>query len=73
MAWAMQALNAPRLAGMSDWYLERQLNNFKPACARCTPTGDYYGLQMGLLSQTLQDDQSVKDMVAYINYSVSGS
>jgi len=61
-----QALNAPRLSGSSDWYLARQLRNFKDGVRGAHPK-DYYGYQMGMLSQTLQDEQAVDDIVAYIN------
>ncbi len=62
----VQALNAPRLAGMTDWYLERQLVNFKDDIRGAHPQ-DYYGFQMGLMSQSLHDEQARKDIVAYIN------
>ncbi len=39
------SLNAPRLAGMSDWYLATQLKNFK-AGVRGAHHGDEYGSQM---------------------------
>ena len=62
----VQALNAPRVAGMSDWYLERQLHNFRNDVRGSHPQ-DYYGFQMGLMGQSLYDEQAVKDLVAYIN------
>lgn len=62
----VQALNAPRVTGMSDWYLERQLLNFKND-VRGAHLQDYYGFQMGLMGKTLHDEQSVSDMIAYIN------
>jgi cytochrome c oxidase subunit 2 len=65
-AAGVQALNAPRLAGMSDWYLARQLDNFKND-VRGAHKKDFYGFQMGLMGRTLHDDQAVKDVVAYIN------
>jgi cytochrome c oxidase subunit 2 len=62
----VQALNAPRLAGMSDWYLERQLANFRDDVRGSHPQ-DFYGFQMGLMGQSLFDEQVMKDLVAYIN------
>ena len=62
----VQALNAPRVAGMSDWYLERQLHYFRDD-VRGSHLQDYYGFQMGLMGQSLYDEQAVKDLVAYIN------
>jgi len=61
-----QALNAPRLAGMSDWYIERQLQNFRNNVRGAHPQ-DYYGFQMGLMGQSIYDEQAMKDLVAYIN------
>jgi cytochrome c oxidase subunit 2 len=61
--WAM---NAPRLSGMDDWYLERQLNNYKEGIRGSHPA-DLYGKQMGMMSAVLRSDQSIKDVVAYIN------
>lgn len=62
----VQALNAPRVAGMSDWYLERQLYNFRDEVRGSHPQ-DFYGFQMGLMGQSLYDEQAVKDLMAYIN------
>jgi cytochrome c oxidase subunit 2 len=62
----IQALNAPRVAGMSDWYIERQLHNFRDDVRGSHPQ-DYYGFQMGLMGQSLHDEQAVKDLIAYIN------
>ena len=62
----VQALNAPRLAGMSDWYLERQLANFRNDVRGSHPQ-DFPGFQMGLMGQSLFDEQVMKDLVAYIN------
>jgi len=60
------ALNAPGLAGMTDWYLVRQLQNFK-AEIRGAHRGDAYGHQMNLFADVLGDDEAVNDMIAYIN------
>jgi cytochrome c oxidase subunit 2 len=60
------SLNAPRQAGMSDWYLAAQLNNFK-AGIRGEHPRDPYGLQMALMADTLKTDNAVDDVVAYIN------
>ena len=62
----IQAINAPRQAGMSDWYLVRQLENFKQGVRGNHPE-DLNGKQMGFMSRTLQDDQAIRDVVAYIN------
>ena len=60
------ALNAPRLQGINDWYLERQLKNYKSGVRGAHPQ-DLYGKQMTLISGVLRSDQAIKDLVAYIN------
>lgn len=62
----IQAMNAPRLAGMSDWYLVTQLKNFKQGIRGAHPK-DMYGTQMMSMSAILTSDQAVKELVAYIN------
>lgn len=60
------AMKAPRLAGMTDWYLARQLENFRDGVRGGHPQ-DYYGTQMGFMSRVLQTDEAINDVVAYIN------
>jgi cytochrome c oxidase subunit 2 len=60
------AMNAPRAAGMSDWYLLSQLKNFKEGI-RGTHPADLHGKQMGFMARLLMDDQAMQDVVAYIN------
>jgi cytochrome c oxidase subunit 2 len=62
----IQAMNAPRLAGMSDWYLATQLKNFKRGI-RGTHPKDLYGPQMVSMAAILVDDRAIDDLVAYIN------
>jgi cytochrome c oxidase subunit 2 len=62
----VQTMNAPRLAGMTDWYLARQLGHFRDG-VRGAHRQDYYGLQMGLIGAILTDEQKINDVVAYIN------
>ena len=62
----IQAMNAPGLKGMSDWYLVTQLKNFKQGIRGAHPQ-DMYGGQMALLAAILTDDRAVDDLVAYIN------
>ncbi len=59
-------MNAPRQAGISDWYLLSQLQHFK-AGIRGRHPADLQGKQMRLMSQTLHDEQAMRDVVAYIN------
>jgi len=60
------ALSAPRLAGQSDWYLKRQLENFRLG-VRGAYKSDSYGHQMVLMAKTLHDEQAVNDLLAYLN------
>ncbi len=62
----IQAMNAPRLKGMSDWYLITQLNNFKHGI-RGAHKKDIYGPQMASMAAMLTDDRVTADLVAYIN------
>jgi cytochrome c oxidase subunit 2 len=56
---------APRLQGQHDWYLVRQLNNFRKGI-RGAHEEDEYGHQMMQMSRTLEDEQAVADVVSYI-------
>ncbi|MBC8259283.1 MAG: c-type cytochrome [SAR324 cluster bacterium] len=60
-----RALNAPRLAGLQDWYLVRQLKNFK-AGVRGTKSGDTYGMQMRPMAMVLANDEAINNVAAYI-------
>ena len=59
------ALNAPKLAGQQDWYLKRQLNNFK-AGSRGANDKDTYGKTMAPMAQTLPDETAINNVIAYI-------
>ena len=61
--WSM---NAPRLSGSDDWYLKRQLENYKNGVRGAHPA-DLYGIQMNLMSGVLRSEQAIRDVVAYIN------
>jgi len=60
------ATNAPRLKGMSDWYMARQLKNFRDGVRGAHPQ-DVHGAQMGLVAGMLADDAAIGDILAYIN------
>lgn len=60
------AQGAPQLAGMSDWYLLRQLKHFKEGIRGRHPQ-DFAGRQMAEMAQTLASGQAMQDVVAYIN------
>jgi cytochrome c oxidase subunit 2 len=65
-ARGIASTNAPRLQGMSDWYLARQLKNFRDG-VRGTHPQDIQGAQMALMAATLADDAAVGDVIAFIN------
>jgi cytochrome c oxidase subunit 2 len=58
--------NAPKLAGMSDWYLVRQLEYFRKR-VRGGDEHDIYGDQMNMIANSLVGENAVNDVVAYIN------
>jgi cytochrome c oxidase subunit II len=60
------ATNAPRLAGRSDWYLQRQLQYFKTGVRGKHPD-DLWGAQMNMMAGILIGDHAIDDVVAYIN------
>ena len=60
-----QALNAPPLNMANDWYLVRQLGNFKKHIRAYAPA-DASGASMAAIAATLSDEQVMKDVVAYI-------
>jgi cytochrome c oxidase subunit 2 len=62
----MQATNAPRLKGMSDWYLVTQLKNFQQGVRGAHPK-DMYGPQMASMAAILIDDRETNELVAYID------
>ncbi|HEX4599451.1 MAG TPA: c-type cytochrome [Burkholderiaceae bacterium] len=59
------ALHAPKLSGQADWYLIRQLKNFKSG-VRGTDAHDVYGKTMAPMAATLPDDAAINNVVAYI-------
>lgn len=65
-AEGLEALGGPRLAGESDWYLVRQINNFNNGLRGYDPK-DIYGMQMKPMAATLSTEKAVNDVVAYIN------
>ena len=65
-AMGIAALNSPRLAGMSDWYMVAQLKKFRDG-TRGDHAEDTIGAQMVAFSTILPDEQALLDVVAYIN------
>ncbi|MGE0621759.1 MAG: cytochrome c [Pseudomonadales bacterium] len=61
-----QQMGGPALAGQDDWYLVRQINNYKKGLRGYDPK-DTFGMQMKPMAATLATDKAVNDVVAYIN------
>ena len=59
----MEAMNAPALAGREEWYLVRQLENFKSG-VRGGDSADTFGMTMAPMAQTLPDKQAMEDVAA---------
>jgi cytochrome c oxidase subunit 2 len=59
-------MNSPRLTAQEDWYLIRQLENYKKGLRGSNPK-DVYGMQMKPMAGMLTNDQAIKDVVAYIH------
>jgi|TARA_Y100000310_G_C20693991_1_gene824195 cytochrome c553 len=60
-----QLLNAPVTGGQSEWYVTRQLNNYRVGI-RGTDPKDAFGMQMRPMAMTLANDQAVADVAAYV-------
>lgn len=52
-------LNAPRIGGMEEWYLARQLKYFKQGI-RAETHADVYGTQMRAMALTLENDAVIR-------------
>ena len=61
----IEALGAPSLTGVNDWYLVTQMKNFRDGTRGESP-GDSYGAEMRAAAQNLTDDQAIYDVVSYI-------
>jgi len=60
------ATRSPRLAGQDDWYVKRQLENFRQGIRGSHPD-DWFGPQMVSMSRMLRNEQDINDIVAFIN------
>ena len=61
----MESMNAPNLTLQQDWYVVRQLMNFKSG-VRGAGAGDTFGAQMVPMAATVADEQAAKNLAAYI-------
>jgi cytochrome c oxidase subunit 2 len=60
-----EALKAPRLAGVDDWYLATQLKKYKEGVRGASPK-DVEGRLMAPMSKTLANEAAIRNVVAYI-------
>ncbi len=60
----LKELNAPRLAALQSWYLERQLRNFRAGIRGGNPA-DVTGAQMRVIASNLTSDSAVIEAAAY--------
>ena len=59
------ALNAPRLTDQDDWYLVRELQNYKKGIRGGNPK-DTFGAQIKPMAAMLANDQAINNVVVYI-------
>ena len=64
-AEGIQAMNAPRLAGLQGGYIKRQMDAFR-AGLRGTAPGDTHGMQMRPMAISVAAPAAVDNIVAYI-------
>jgi cytochrome c oxidase subunit 2 len=57
---------APRLSNMSDWYMARQLTNFRDG-VRGSHRENFEGAQMSAIAKVLTDDQAITDLLDYMH------
>ena len=59
------AVGAPNIAGMNDWYVEEQLENFRSG-ARGAHFNDVEGMRMRPMALSLATDEDVKAVAHYV-------
>ena len=60
-----ERLDAPALAGMEAWYVERQLHNFRDRARGMHPE-DVTGLQMSIVSGMTRNNATIRALAEYI-------
>ena len=61
----VEALNGPNLTLQQDWYLVRQMGNFKSG-VRGAHADDTFGAQMAPMAQMLADEAAMQNIAAYV-------
>jgi len=60
-----EALRGSPLAGLNDWYVKQQIENYQNGL-RGHSTEDVYGMQMKAASMVLSNEGDLEDVVSYI-------
>lgn len=60
-----EALSSPPLAGLDDWYLERQYHKFSAGIRGAHPA-DQWGVQMVRIAPVLPDDKVLRDVIVWL-------
>ncbi|MDH4089350.1 MAG: cytochrome c [Cyclobacteriaceae bacterium] len=60
-----EKMNAPRLNRLDDWYIKRQVHNFKNAVRGSHPD-DILGEQMIAMAALVTNEKALDDLIAYI-------
>jgi cytochrome c oxidase subunit 2 len=60
-----QAMGAPRLVGLQEWYLVKQMQKFRSGL-RGSEAQDTFGQQMAAIAKVLPNEQAINDIAAYI-------
>lgn len=66
-----EAMQAPALVGVDDWYLQRQYKNFA-AKVRGYHEKDKTGRQMAMMSTSLPDEQTLMDILVFLQSASQG-
>jgi cytochrome c553 len=61
-----EAVKAPRLAGLDDWYLATELKKFKGGVRGADPR-DAEGSAMAPMAQSLANEKVIRDLAAYVS------
>lgn len=61
-----EAMGAPPLTGLSDWYLMTSIRKYKAGIRGSSP-GDALGAAMIGMVATLPDEAAIRDLIAHIN------
>jgi cytochrome c553 len=64
LAEGNELVNAPRLAGLPSWYLERQMHDFVTGARGVA--GDEHGQRMAVMARAALGERELQDLLAYL-------